>query len=100
MWHLTFEIPDFHTYSETVRQSIETGIISSKARRDIIQTLRTLILQHTRYMTPEQYVTVSRKLIAKYPKLRDSVQLGTNGYVSTWHCIVRLMCPKAIKRET
>lgn len=42
--------------------------------------LRTLILQYTKYMTSEQYVTISQKLVAKYPNLRDRV--GTNGYVS------------------
>ena len=77
-----FEIPEFLSYNESVRKSIKTGIVSSKARRDIIQTLRTLIVQKTKFPNSVQYVTVSRKLIAKYPKLRDSKKLGSNGYVS------------------
>ena len=74
-WHLKFEIPKFLSCNESVRKSIKTGIVSSKARRDIIQTLRTLIVQKTKFPNSVQYVTVSRKLIAKYPKVTWTLSL-------------------------
>ena len=49
---------------------------------EIIQMLRTLMLQHTKTPTPMEYTTICQKLIEKYPKLRDSMMIGSNGYVS------------------
>ena len=80
-WHATFEIPEVEVFSDIVQEAVRSGIVTSRARREIIQMLRTLILQYTKYMTSEQYVAVCQKLVTKYPKLRDSV--GSNGYVST-----------------
>lgn len=86
-WHLSFQIPPKHTFSGVVQKAIETGVVCAKARWDIVQTLRTLILQHTRYPSSEEYTTISRKLIEKFPKLHDG---GTSGFVSrvvlySWH---------------
>ena len=67
------------TFSGTVQQAIETGIVVSKARQEIVQMLRTLMLQHTKYPTPEQYTNVCQKLVVKYPKLRNTI--GSNGFV-------------------
>ena len=50
-WHLSFQIPQKHTFSGVVQKAVETGVVCAKARRDIVQTLRTLILQHTRYLS-------------------------------------------------
>ena len=55
-------------------------MVSSKARREIVQVLRTLISMHTLYPVSEQYIAVSQKLVTKYPNLRDPI--GTNGFVS------------------
>lgn len=73
-------IPEPCTFSGSVQTAVETGLISSKARRDIIQVLRTLILQHTRKPSSEQYTEVCRKLVEKYPKLID--EEDESGYVS------------------
>ena len=35
-WHLQFRIPDVSTFSACVQDAISTGIITSKARREII----------------------------------------------------------------
>ena len=78
-WHLSFKIPHKDTFSGVVQKAVETGVVCAKARRDIVQTLRTLILQHTRYPSSEEYTTVSRKLIEQFPKLHDG---GTSGFVS------------------
>lgn len=68
------------SFSATVQNAIESGTILSKARQEIVQTLRTLMLQYTKYPSSEQYTDICQKLIKKYPKLRDTI--GSNGYVS------------------
>ena len=55
--------------------------MTSKARHEIVQVLRTLMMMHTVYPTSEQYVTICKELIAKFPKLANEV--GTNGFVSS-----------------
>ena len=82
-WHLSFKIPQKHTFSGVVQKAVETGVVCAKARRDVVQTLHTLILQHTRYPSSEEYTTVSRKLVEQFPKLHDG---GTSGFVSANVC--------------
>ena len=64
-----------HSCNQTLlgyhRNTHETGVVCAKARRDIVQTLHTLILQHTRYPSSEEYTSVSRKLVEQFPKLHD-----------------------------
>ena len=43
-WQLTFPIPEKEYFSGSVQASIKTGIVTSKARRNIIQTLRALMM--------------------------------------------------------
>ena len=54
-WHISFEIASPGCFSGSVQRAIETGLISSKARREIVQTLHTLCLQHSRYMHNDNY---------------------------------------------
>ena len=54
-WHLTFQIPEKHTFSGSVLRAVNTGVVSAKARREIVQVLRTLILQHTCRPNGKQY---------------------------------------------
>ncbi len=70
-WHSTFKVPEVASFSGTVQLAIESGTIVSKAWQEIVQTLRTLMLQYTKYPSSEQYTEVCRKLIEKYPKLMD-----------------------------
>ena len=79
-WHHNFTIPSLESFSGSVQRAVETGVISSKARREIVQVLRTMMIAHTVYPTSDQYVSVSQRLIAKFPKLKDPI--GTNGFVS------------------
>ena len=65
---------------EYVQKAIETGVISSKARREVVQVLRTLISQYTKYPTFDQYTIICQKLVEKFPNLRDPV--ASNGFVS------------------
>ncbi len=79
-WHVSFVIPDKSTFSGGVQKAVETGVVCAKARRDIVHTLRTLVLQHARYPTSEEYTTVSRKLVEKFPKLHDGGRIGFVSY--------------------
>lgn len=75
-WHKAFAIPERASFSIAVKQAIDTGIISSKARSEIVRVLRTLMLQHTQYPNHDQYECVCEKLVVKYEELKDSVGCG------------------------
>lgn len=78
-WHLAFEVPDQDKFSDHVQKAIETGIVLPRSRREIVQMLRTLMLQFTKEPTPEEYGTICSKLVLKYNKLQDD---SKSGYVS------------------
>ena len=80
-WHTTFVVPEKHTFSGCVQRAISSGVIQAKARQEIVQTLRTYMLQHTLYPTSEEYTAVCQKLIVTYPNLQDTI--GSNGFVSS-----------------
>lgn len=84
-WHVDFVIPNFHTFSSHVKEATDTGIITGIARREIIQVLRTYISVHTITPNSEQYNTVCRKLVTKYPKLKDTE--GDSCYVSSYNYV-------------
>lgn len=88
-WHLSFEVPEKETFSWAVQKAIETGVVCAKPRRDIIQVLRTLMLQHTKYPSSEEYTSISRKLVLKYPTLHDG---GTTGFVSDSVSVYHTVC--------
>lgn len=79
-WHLQFAIPELKSFSQHVKSAVDTDIVTGRARREIIQVLRTYMTTHTVYPTSEQYKTVCKKLITKFPSLKD--EEGTR-YVST-----------------
>ena len=81
-WHLHFMIPDASAFSGSVQKAIKTGIVTAKARREINLVLRTYVLAHTIYPTSEQYNTVCRNLVTKFPKLKDDSEKGQSIYVS------------------
>lgn len=80
-WHLTFAIPDLNTFSLSVHDAVRTNVVEGRARREIIQVLRTYMIAHTLEPTSEQYKTVCRALVTKYPKLRDDEE-QQNSFVS------------------
>lgn len=59
-------------FSGHVKDAIKSGVVSARARREVTQVLRTYITAHTITPSSEQYTTVCRKLVAKYPKLEDT----------------------------
>jgi len=54
-WHIGFTIPDLHSFSQHVKDAVKTGVITARARR---QVLRTYMTSHTTRPTSEQYNTV------------------------------------------
>ena len=81
-WHTEFLIPELATFSHHVRDAVTTGIVTGRARKEIIQVVRTYMTAHTIYPTSEQYKTVCSKLVSKYPKLKDTE--GKTKYVSNY----------------
>lgn len=68
-------------FSAETTTAIKTGVLKKKHRDEIISSLSTLMLVHTSRPTPEDYTMVFRKLVTKYPKLRDTIDCG---YVSNY----------------
>lgn len=76
-WQLSFQVPiNFSARSE---EAILSGHITKRVRTEIIQSISSLMMIHTKTPTSEQYNTVCRKLIEKYPKLKDDI--GSTGFV-------------------
>lgn len=78
-WHLTFQIPSH--FSSRTEEAIASGLLTKGTRIEIIQSLSSAIMVYTKEPTSVHYNTVCRKLIEKYPTLKDTI--GTTGYVST-----------------
>ena len=74
-------------FSTPTTKAVETGVLTKSARVEIVHSVATLMLMHT---TPHDLDTISRRLIEKHPKLRDTVD---KGYVSTFMpniiCVMR-----------
>ena len=79
-WHLNFVIPELRTFSQFVTEAVNTGVVTARARREIVQVLRTYITAHTVYPSSEQYKMVCAKLVTKFPNLKDT---KGSKYVST-----------------
>ena len=67
-------------FSAETTTAMKTGILKRRHRDEIINSLSTLMLVHTSHPTPDDYTTVCRRLVEKYPNLKDKVD---SGYVST-----------------
>lgn len=59
---------------------LDSGVLSKRSRDEIVQSLSTHILVHTNRPLPDDFHTVCRRLVEKYPSLKDTVD---NGYVRT-----------------
>lgn len=82
-WHMNFPLPQKQTLGYSVCQAIETGVVTSAARRRLVDVMSRCILVHTMKPSPEQYNHVCFQLITKFPKLRDQGLEGHgSGYVS------------------
>ena len=65
----TFVIP--RRFSAETTQAVKTRVLNQKARDEIISSLTTLILVHTKRPKPNDFTTICRRLVAKYPTLKD-----------------------------
>lgn len=67
-------------FSTPTTEAIKTGVLTKSVRVEIVDSLSTLMLIHTSRPTPHDLDTICRRLIEKFPKLKDTVD---NGYVSS-----------------
>ena len=61
-------------------KSLSEEVITEKARVEIIAAIAIQVYQHTTYPTSDEYTGICRKLIERYPFLKDKVG---NGIVSS-----------------
>ena len=80
-WHTSFTTPEFKNFLHFVQRAVATGLVTGRARREIVLVLRTFISAHTMFPKSEQYTTVCRKLISKYASLQDKE--GSTKFVRT-----------------
>ena len=66
-------------FSAETTACIKSGVLTKRSRDEIVNSLATLMLVHTSRPTPEDLTMVSRRLMEKYPILKDNVD---GGYVS------------------
>ena len=66
-------------FSVETNTALTSGVLTRKARDEIVNSLSTLILVHTMHPTADDYNTVCTKLIKKHPILKDHIG---SGYVS------------------
>lgn len=76
-WLGSFQIPE--KYSKVTMERLREEVMTDKLRQEIISAIAIQIYQHTMYPSSEEYTTVCRKLIERYPYLKDKVG---NGIVS------------------
>ena len=55
-----------------------TGVITKAVRTEVVQTITTLIANHTKLPSPDQYSHICSELVKAYPTLKDD---AGNGYV-------------------
>ncbi len=77
-WEEVFEVPT--QYSESSMLAISKGELTSSARREIVQSVASKMLNKCKYPTSEQIDVVASKIVAKIKGSRDG--LGT-GHVSS-----------------
>ena len=76
-WEETFAIPT--QYSESSMLAISKGELTSSARREIVQSVASKMLNNCKYPTTDQIDVVASRIVEKIKGSRDS--LGT-GHVS------------------
>ncbi len=66
-------------FSTETAACVKSGVLTKKARDEIVNSLATLMLVHTSRPSPDDLTTVCKRLVRKYPVLKDKVD---SGYVS------------------
>ena len=66
-------------FSVVTNESIKSGVLTPKARSEIVHSLATLMMVHTIRPTTDDLNIVCARLIKMYPILKDTMD---NGHVS------------------
>lgn len=77
-WASKITIPS--RFSKETNTSLASGVITRKARDEIVNSLSTLMLIHTMHPSSDDYNTVCVRLIKKHTVLKDHIG---SGHVST-----------------
>lgn len=81
-WHLNFILPEKTTLGYSVSRAIETGVVTTTAKRRLVDVISRCILVHTMAPSKQQYNHVCQQLVDKFPNLRDKGLEGRGtGYV-------------------
>ena len=78
-WEESFTIPV--QYSNTVMAALSTGRLTSNVRAQIVQDVSTKMLSYCKYLSKEQYETISLKLVEAFPVLKDTLPPGHVSYI-------------------
>lgn len=73
----TLTVPD--QFSRATMERLRRKEVTDASRNEIISAIAIPLYQQTMYPKPEEYTTICKKLVEKYPVLKDSCG---NGYVS------------------
>ena len=68
-------------FSKATSETIESGVLTRRARVEIHNALATLILVHTSRPNSNDRDIICRRLVTKFPALKDS---SPSGYVSLY----------------
>ena len=84
-------------FSGGTSEAVRSGLVTKAARIEINNSLATLMMVHTMCPTPTNLHTVCRRLVEKYPKLKDSSPIGSvsirlYNFASTFPGIIQCMC--------
>ena len=55
---------------------VEEGVLTSKARDEIVKSLSTLMMLHTMTPSTDEYNVLCHRLVQTIPSLKDSVGTG------------------------
>ena len=72
-------------FSVVTNEALKSGVLTPKARDEIVHSLATLMMVHTIRPTPDDYNTVCLRLIKTHSILKDKVD---SGYVSYIHIYI------------
>lgn len=67
-------------FSVVTNEAMKSGVLTPRARDEIVNSMATLMMVHTIRPTPNDYNTVCLRLIKAHPILRDGAD---SGYVSS-----------------
>ena len=70
---LASEILPKESFGYSVIKAIDSGFVTTNAKKKIVTRLRDMMLLHAIKPSGAQYNTALLKLIEKYPKLKDDI---------------------------